>query len=128
VGLGSRGALPVQYVVQNLDFEKIREILPKFLAEARKDPTFQAVDVNLKFNKPELLISIDRLKAKDLGLSVADIAQTLQSALSGGRLGYFIMNGKQYQIIGQMDRGNRDEPADLNKLYVVNNNRANLFS
>jgi hydrophobe/amphiphile efflux-1 (HAE1) family protein len=121
VGLGSRGALPVQYVVQNLSFDKIKEVLPLFLAEARKDPTFQAVDVNLKFNKPELLISIDRLKAKDLGLSVADIAQTLQSALSGGRLGYFIMNGKQYQIIGQMDRGNRDEPADLNKLYVVNN-------
>jgi hydrophobe/amphiphile efflux-1 (HAE1) family protein len=121
VGLGSRGALPVQYVVQNLDFEKIREILPKFLAEARKNPTFQAVDVNLKFNKPELLISIDRLKAKDLGLSVADVAQTLQSALSGGRLGYFIRNGKQYQIIGQMDRANRDEPADLDKLYVTNN-------
>lgn len=121
VGLGSRGALPVQYVVQNLDFNKIKEVLPKFLAEARKDPTFQAVDVNLKFNKPELQISIDRLKAKDLGLSVADIAQTLQSALSGGRLGYFIMNGKQYQIIGQMDRSDRDEPTDLSKLYVTNN-------
>ncbi|MES2559480.1 MAG: efflux RND transporter permease subunit [Bacteroidota bacterium] len=121
VGLGSRGALPVQYVIQNLNFEKIKEVLPKFLAEARKDPTFQAVDVNLKFNKPELQISIDRLKAKDLGLSVADVAQTLQSALSGGRLGYFIMNGKQYQIIGQMDRGDRDEPTDLSKLYVMNN-------
>lgn len=121
VGLGSKGALPVQYVIQNLDFEKIRDVLPKFLSEARKDPSFQAVDVNLKFNKPELLITIDRLKAQDLGLSVADVAQTLQSALSGGRLGYFIMNGKQYQIIGQMDRANRDEPADLNKLYVTNN-------
>lgn len=120
VGLASRGALPVQYVIQNLNFDKIKEVLPKFLAEARKDPTFQAVDVNLKFNKPELLISIDRLKAKDLGLSVADVAQTLQSALSGGRLGYFIRNGKQYQIIGQMDRANRDEPADLDKLYVTN--------
>ncbi|MES2779799.1 MAG: efflux RND transporter permease subunit, partial [Bacteroidota bacterium] len=121
VGLASRGALPVQYVIQNLNFEKIKDVLPKFLAEARKDPTFQAVDVNLKFNKPELQISIDRLKAKDLGLSAADVAQTLQSALSGGRLGYFIKNGKQYQIIGQMDRGDRDEPTDLSKLYVTNN-------
>lgn len=121
VGLASRGALPVQFVIQNLDFNKIKEVLPKFIVEARKNPTFQAVDANLKFNKPELQISIDRLKAKDLGLSVADIAQTLQAALSGGRLGYFLMNGKQYQVIGQMDRNNRDEPLDLSKLYVTNN-------
>ncbi|MES2617415.1 MAG: efflux RND transporter permease subunit [Bacteroidota bacterium] len=121
VGLGSRGALPVQYVLQNLDFKKIQEVLPKFLAEARKDPTFQAVDANLKFNKPELQITIDRIRAKDLGLSVQDVAQTLQAALSGGRLGYFLMNGKQYQIVGQMDRGSRDEPTDLDKYYVKNN-------
>ncbi len=122
VGLGSRGALPIQYVVQNLNFNKIKDILPQFLTEARKDPTFQMVDANLKFNKPELLISIDRYKAKDLGVSVLDIAQTLQAALSGGRMGYFIMNGKQYQIIGQMDRADRDEPTDLNNLFVKNAN------
>lgn len=121
VGLGSRGALPVQYVLQNLEFNKIKEILPQFLAEARKNPTFQVVDANLKFNKPELQITINRDQARDLGVSVADVAQTLQNALSGGRIGYFIMNGKQYQIIGQMERSNRDEPADLNKLYVRNN-------
>ncbi len=121
VGFGSRGALPVQYVLQNLDFDKIKEVLPKFLAEARKDPTFQAVDANLKFNKPELQVKIDRIKAKDLGLSVQDVAQTLQAALSGGRLGYFLMNGKQYQIIGQMDRESRDEPTDLNKYYIKHN-------
>jgi HAE1 family hydrophobic/amphiphilic exporter-1/multidrug efflux pump len=126
VGLSSRGALPVQYVIQNLDFNKIKDVLPKFLIEARKDPTFQMVDANLKFNKPELLINIDRLKAKDLGLSVADIAQTLQAALSGNRMGYFIMNGKQYQIIGQMERQDRDEPTDLNELYVTNNRGENI--
>jgi hydrophobe/amphiphile efflux-1 (HAE1) family protein len=120
VGFGSRGSLPVQYVLQNLDFEKIKDVLPKFLAEARKDPTFQAVDANLKFNKPELQVSIDRIKAKDLGLSVQDVAQTLQAALSGGRLGYFLMNGKQYQIVGQMSRANRDEPSDLNRYYIRN--------
>jgi HAE1 family hydrophobic/amphiphilic exporter-1/multidrug efflux pump len=91
------------------------------LAEARKDKTFQVVDANLKFNKPELEISIDRIKAKDLGLSVQDLASTLQSALSGGRMGYFLMNGKQYQIVGQMLRANRDEPADLSKYYLRNN-------
>jgi len=120
VGLGSRGALPVQFVLQNLQFDKLKEILPKFLAEARKNPVFQTVDANLKFNKPELQVTIDRMKARDLAVSVADIATTLQSALSGNRIGYFIMNGKQYQIIGQMDRANRDDPQDLSKLYVRN--------
>ncbi len=126
VGFGSRGALPVQYVLQNLDFKKIKEVLPKFLAEARKNPIFQAVDVNLKFNKPELQVSIDRIKAKDLGLSVQDVAQTLQASLSGGRMGYFLMNGKQYQIVGQMNRDSRDEPSDLDKLYVRNSRGENI--
>ncbi len=121
VGFGSRGSLPVQYVLQTQNFDKLKEVLPKFLAEARKDKTFQVVDANLKFNKPELEISIDRIKAKDLGLSVQDLASTLQSALSGGRMGYFLMNGKQYQIVGQMLRANRDEPADLSKYYLRNN-------
>ena len=121
VGFSSRGSLPVQFVLQNLDFQKIKEVLPKFLAEARKDETFQMVDANLKFNKPELEISIDRIKAKDLGLSVKDVAQTLQSALSGGRLGYFLMNGRQYQVVGQMMRAERDNPADLNRYYIRNN-------
>jgi HAE1 family hydrophobic/amphiphilic exporter-1/multidrug efflux pump len=121
VGFSSRGSLPVQFVLQNLDFQKIKEVLPKFLAEARKDETFQMVDANLKFNKPELEISIDRIKAKDLGLSVQDVAQTLQSALSGGRLGYFLMNGRQYQVVGQMMRAERDNPSDLNRYYIRNN-------
>lgn len=126
VGFGNRGALPVQFVLQTQNFDKLKEVLPKFLAEARKEKTFQVVDANLKFNKPELEISIDRIKAKDLGLSVQDVAQTLQSALSGGRLGYFIMNGKQYQIIGQMTRNDRDQPSDLG-LFYVRNNRGELI-
>jgi hydrophobe/amphiphile efflux-1 (HAE1) family protein len=120
VGMGSRGALPVQYVIQNQNFQKIQEAIPKFLAEARKNPTFQMVDVNLKFNKPELLVTIDRLKARDMGVNVADVSETLQAALSGRRAGYFIMNGRQYQIIAQVDRENRDSPTDFNRLYVKN--------
>ena len=95
VGLGSRGSLPVQFILQNLDFEKIKTVIPKFLEEARKDKTFQNVDVNLKFNKPELQLTIDRIKAKDLGLSIIDVADVVSSAFSGRRLAYFIMNGKQ---------------------------------
>ena len=115
---GRRGGLPVQYVLQAPDFEKLREYLPKFVSAVQKDPTFTVVDVNLKFNKPEIRVNIDRQRAKELGISVADIAQTIQSAFSGQRFGYFIRNGKQYQVIGQVDRQNRDAPIDLKSLYV----------
>jgi len=115
---GAGLSLPVQYVIQNLNFEKLRETIPKFLEEARKDPTFSNVDVNLKFNKPEIQINIDRLKAAELGVSVLDVSSTVQLALSGRRFGYFLMNGKQYQVIGQVDRSDRDEPIDLASLYV----------
>ncbi|MFI5218974.1 MAG: efflux RND transporter permease subunit [Bacteroidia bacterium] len=120
-GGGPRGALPVQYVLQNQDFSKLQTAVPKFLEEANKSKVFQGVDVNLKFNKPELSITIDRDKARSMGISVNDIAQTLQLALSGQRFGYFIMQGKQYQVIGQVDRADRDEPYDLSKFYVRNN-------
>jgi len=117
---GRGGGLPVQYVIQAPNFEKLKDVIPKFLDEARKDPTFNAVDINLKFNKPEIKIEIDRDRARNLGVSVIDIAQTLSLAFSGQRFGYFIMDGKQYQIIGQMDKQNRSEPLDLKSLYVKN--------
>lgn len=116
-GGGGRG-LPVQYVVMNQDFKKLSDAVPKFLEAASKDPAFSRVDVNLKFNKPELQVTIDRDKARSLGVSVYDIAQTMQLALSGQRLGYFTMGDKQYQVIGQVDISKRDEPADLKALKV----------
>lgn len=116
--LAGGSQLPVQFVLQHLNFTKLEQALPKFLEAARKDSTFVNVDANLKFNKPELQINIDRLKASELGISVMDISNTLQLALSGRRFGYFIMNGKQYQVIGQVERENRDEPLDLAALYV----------
>jgi multidrug efflux pump len=115
-----RGGLPVQFVIQATNLDKLKEVLPEFLKRAGSDPTFSFVDANLKFNKPEIKIEINRLKARTLGVSVRDISQTLQFALSGQRFGYFIMNGKQYQIIGQMDRENRNDPMDLKSIYVRN--------
>ena len=126
IGLGGRGSNPVQFVIQNLNFEKLKEKIPLFMEEVRKNPTFMNSDVNLKFNQPELQITIDRLKANELGVSVADISNTLQLALSGRRFGYFIMNGKQYQVIAQVDRGDRDEPLDL-KTFFVRNSRGELI-
>jgi len=119
-GGGARNGLPVQYVIQNSSFDKIKTNLPKFIEEVGKNPVFQGVDVNLKFNKPELNISIDRERANAMGVSVNDIAQTLQLAYSGKRMSYFTMSGKQYQVIGQMDRTDRDEPLDLKTLNVRN--------
>jgi multidrug efflux pump len=113
----NRGGLPVQYVLQNQNFDKLKEVIPAFLEEARNNPTFTYQDVDLKFNKPELQVSIDRERAQDLGVSVRDIAETLQLSLSGQRFDFFIMNGKQYQVIGQVSRNNRDEPVDL-KVYM----------
>ncbi|HEX2866504.1 MAG TPA: efflux RND transporter permease subunit [Ignavibacteriales bacterium] len=119
---GSRGGLPVQYVLQAPNSEKLREALPKFFQAANQDPTFSVVDVNLKFNKPELVVSIDRDRARSLGVSAVDIAQTLSLALSGQRFGYFYMNGKQYQVIGQVKRADRSEPLNLKSLFVKNSN------
>ncbi len=121
IGGGRRGGLPVQFVIQAPNFEKLEEFLPKFLNETRNFPIFTIVDVNLKFNKPELKLSIDREKARSLGVSTADIAQTIQAAFSGQRFGFFIKDGKQYQVIGQFSRENRDEPIDLKSTYVKNN-------
>lgn len=125
-GGGPRIGLPVQFILQNQDFEKLREYLPQFMEAVAKHPVFQGNDANLKFNKPELVITIDRDKAKALDVSVMDIAQTLQLAYSGVRYNYFNMKGKQYQVIGQMDRANRDEPMDLTSMYV-RNTKGNLI-
>ena len=118
IGTSRGGGLPVQYVVQAPTLEKLREIIPAFMDEARKEETFAQVDVNLKFTKPEVVLEIDRSKARELGVSVSDIAQTLQMALSGQRYGFFIMNGKQYQVIGQLAKEYRSKPIDLQTLYI----------
>ncbi|KAA5536494.1 efflux RND transporter permease subunit [Taibaiella lutea] len=121
---GGGSKLPVSFVLENINFDKLSKALPSFLDEANNSKILADVDVDLKVNKPELRITIDRAKASQLGVSVADVSQTLQLALSNGRLGYFTMNGKQYQVIGQVNRSNRDEPQNLRNYYVRNSNGA----
>ncbi len=121
ISVNRRGGQPISYIIQAPNFEKLREKLPLFVEEASADPTLVNVDANLKFSKPEINISLDRDKAKNLGVSVLDVAQTLQFALSGQRFAYFIMNGKQYQVIGQYDRADRNDPLDVTSLFVRNN-------
>jgi len=116
-----RGAgLPVQFVLLAPDFASLKETLPKFLEKASEDKTFQVVDVDLKFNKPELRIDIDRDRAKTMGITIRDIAETLQLYFSQQRYGYFILRDKQYQVIGEASRSNRDNPLDLSSIYVRN--------
>jgi multidrug efflux pump len=115
-----RGGFPLQFVIQAPDIDKLKQALPAFMAAASASPKFAFVDLDLKFTKPEINLSINRDKAQNLGVNVFDIAQTLQLGLSGTRFGNFIMEGKQYQIIGQVERADRNEPMDLKTLYVKN--------
>ncbi|RZJ74386.1 MAG: efflux RND transporter permease subunit, partial [Flavobacterium sp.] len=120
ISVGRRGGLPISYIIQAQNFEKLREKVPVFMDEVAKNSTFTTSDVNLKFNKPEINLTIDRDKARNLGVSIIDIAQTLQLGLSGQRFSYFFMNGKQYQVIGQYDVSDRKDPLDLSSVYVRN--------
>lgn len=121
IGGGMGGGMPVQFVIQAPDFDKLKKVLPAFMEKAQSDSLFQAVDLDLKFNKPELSVEIDRERARALGVNVRDIAETLQLLFSGQRYDYFIMNSKQYQIIGQADREYREKPLDLASVFVRNN-------
>jgi len=117
-----RGGLPVQFVLQAPNFERLEEILPQFMDAASDRPEFAFVDVNLKFNKPELEMSIDRERAREVGVSVRDISRTVQLALTDQRLGLFIMDGKQYEVIGQLERQSRATPLHVRNLHVTGNN------
>lgn len=120
IQVNRRGGQPVQFVIQNVNSEKLKAVLPKILEAANKSSVLIGVDADLKFNKPEIRVSIDRLKASELGVGVQDISQTMQLALSNQRMGYFTKEGKQYSVIGQVERINRDDPADLENIYVTN--------
>ena len=119
---GRRGGMPVQYVLQATNIEKLQEVLPKFMTKVYENPVFQMADVNLKFSKPEARININRDKASIMGVSTKNIAQTLQYGLSGQRMGYFYMNGKQYEILGEINRQQRNKPADLKGIYIRSDN------
>ncbi len=119
---GRRGGMPVQYVLQTTSIDKLQEVLPVFLAKVYDNPTFQMADVNLKFSKPEVRININRDKANAMGVSTRNLAQVLQYGLSGQRMGYFYMNGKQYEILAEINRQQRNTPANLKSIYIRTDN------
>ena len=115
---GRRGSMPIQYVLQATNIEKLEEVLPKFMAKVYENPAFQMADVDLKFSKPEVRIEINREKSNMMGVNTRDIAQTLQYGLSGQRMGYLYLNGKQYEIVGEINRQQRNTPATLKSIYM----------
>ena len=115
---GRRGSMPIQYVIQATSSEKLQEVLPVFLQRVHENPVFKMADADLKFNSPETRVNINRDKAGMLGASVRDVAETLQYGLSGQRMGYFYMNGKQYEIIGQINRQQRNTPSSVKSIYI----------
>lgn len=119
---GRRSGMPVQYVLQAQSIDKLREVLPTFMDRVGESQVLSMADVNLRFTKPEIQVHINREKANLLGVSAQNVGQTLQLALSGQRFGYFFMHGKQYQILGELERQNRSTPLDLKSLYVRSNN------
>jgi multidrug efflux pump len=118
--IGERRAagFSAQLVIQASNLGHLEEVLDRFLEDARKNPVFSFVDTDLKFNRPEIRVTIDRDKAQNLGVSAADIASTLQAALSGQRFGYFILDGKQYEVIGQLVQEERSKTSDLGAINV----------
>ena len=117
---GRKSSMPVQYVLQATSIEKLEKILPEFLNKVYDNPTFQMADVDLKFSSPEVRVNINRDKAGTMGVNVRDVAETLQYGLSGQRMGYFYMNGKQYEILGQINRQQRNQPANIKSIYIRN--------
>ncbi|MGB6852956.1 MAG: efflux RND transporter permease subunit, partial [Thermoanaerobaculia bacterium] len=118
IAVGRRRGLPVQFVLEAPNLERLKEVLPVFMARAAADPVFSVTDQNLEFDKPELRVEIDRTRARDLGVSALDIAETLQLSLSEQRVGYFVVDGKQFEVIAQVTPESRNESFDVRNLYV----------
>ena len=115
-----RGGLPVQFVLQAPNIEILRTLVPLFEEEASKSPVFSVVNTNLRFTKPELHIEILRDKANEEGVSVNDIAQAVQLAISDQTYGEFYKDGRQYDIIGAVGFQYRSAPENIAMLSVKN--------
>jgi len=117
---GGLSGLPIQFVIQAPDLERLKQVIPIFMKKAEADSTFDVVTIDMRFNKPEYTVEINREKALDMGITVNDIAATLQTFLSDQRIGYFIKNGKQYYVIANAEKRQRSEPLDLKRIAVRN--------
>ena len=110
---------PVNFVIQtSLPFEELQAMVNAMMAEARNFPGLVNLDTDLKLNKPELKVSLDRDKAADLGVDVDTVGRTLETLLGGRQVTRFKKDGKQYDVIVQVANIDRRNPDDIAGIYV----------
>jgi multidrug efflux pump len=109
---------PVQYVVQGNSYEELDKRVNALLAAARKSPALANLDSDLKLNKPQLRVDIDREKAAALGIQVDAVGRTLETLLGGRQVTRFKREGKQYDVIVKLEDKDRRQPTDLTSIYV----------
>ncbi|MCW5606334.1 MAG: efflux RND transporter permease subunit, partial [Burkholderiales bacterium] len=108
----------VQFVVQGNSYEELDRMVEALLEKARASPVLANVDSDLKLNKPQLSIDINREKAAALGIQVETIGRTLESLLGGRQVTRFKREGKQYDVIVKLEDKDRRQPTDLTSIYV----------
>ena len=113
---------PVQFVVQNRDFEALVQGMDTLVARARTIPGLMNVDTDLRVTRPELVVTLDRDRAEDLGVPARDIATTLQTLLGGRDVSRFTSENKLYDVILRLDAEDRATPSDISGLQVRGRN------
>ncbi len=110
---------PISFVLQtSAPYADLQKAVDQFMAAARENPRLLNLDSDLKLNKPELRVSVNREKASDLGVDVDTIGRTLETLLGGRQVTRFKQNGKQYDVMVQLADPERARPDDLNQIYV----------
>ncbi len=114
---GGFGA-PVQFVIRHPNFGLLAQGMDTLLKRARQMPGLVNVDTDLRVNKPELTVAFDRDRAEDVGVSVRDVAGTLQTLLGGREVSTFTRDNKLYNVMVQLEPSARATPSDMSGLYV----------
>ncbi len=109
---------PVQFVVQANSYEALEKMTDALMAKARQSKALANPDTDLRLNKPQLAVDIDREKAASMGIDVETIGRTLETLLGGRQVTRFKQEGKQYDVILQLEAKDRDTPSDLTSIFV----------
>jgi multidrug efflux pump len=112
---------PVQFVVQGNSYDELDRMVNELMSRARANPGFTYVDSDLKLNKPQLSVDINREKAAALGVQVEAIGRTLETLLGGRQVTRFKREGKQYDVIVKLEDKDRRQPTDLTSIYIRGN-------
>ncbi|WP_455210719.1 efflux RND transporter permease subunit [Kaarinaea lacus] len=109
---------PVQFVLMGTSYAQLNESVGKFMEKARSYPGLANLDSDLKLNKPQLSVTLNRDKVADVGASVANIGHTVETLLGGRQVTRFKREGEQYDVIVKVEDKDRATPSDLTSIYV----------